>query len=217
MKTLALLVLAWGISLNHLPIETPMGTAAEKFLVQNAASTQEMFKNSTAILNNTAVNLSAKTLITDTTAPLATCASTELMRKQMVDLINHARSQSRVCGLMQFDDAPPVRWNYSLEKAARMHSQRMATQNFFAHRGPDSTHVGIRVQEVGYNWQFVGENIYAGIETVTEAVYGWLDSEGHCKTIMNPDYTELGAACVTNRSSQYESYWTQVFASPMQD
>jgi len=108
-----------------------------------------------------------------------------------------------------------VQWNAALEKAARKHSYMMATQNFFDHRGPDSTHVGNRVQSAGYDWRFVGENIYAGIETVTEAVYGWLESEGHCKTIMNPDYTEIGAACVANRGSQYESYWTQVFAAPM--
>lgn len=143
------------------------------------------------------------------------CTPSEALRKQMLILINKVRAQPRACGVMEFGEAPPVQWNVVLEEAARLHSHKMATQNFFAHRGPDSTHVGNRVQEVGYNWRFVGENIYAGIETVTEAVYGWLESEGHCKTIMNPDYTELGAACVSNRSSQYELYWTQVFASPM--
>ncbi len=133
----------------------------------------------------------------------------------MIDLINKVRSQPRTCGAMQYDGAPPLRWNYSLEKAARLHSHKMASQNFFAHRGPDSTHVGNRVQSVGYNWRYVGENIYAGIKTVPDAVFGWLESEGHCKTIMNPDYLELGAACVSSRASQYESYWTQVFAAPM--
>ena len=195
MKTFALLVLIWGISINHLPVEPPG--------------------------NSPVYSLSAQTY-TEPTDPTsytadkeATCASTELLRKQMIDLINLARAQPRTCGPMQFEGAPPVRWNYTLEKAAKLHSHKMATQNFFAHRGPDSTHVGIRVQLMGYNWRFVGENIYAGIESVTEAVYGWLESDGHCKTIMNPDYTELGAACERNRASQYESYWTQVFASPM--
>ena len=145
----------------------------------------------------------------------SSCTPSKAIRKQMLNLINNVRAKPRSCGLMHFEGAPPVRWNAALEQAAWLHSHKMATQNFFAHRGPDSSHVGIRVQEAGYDWRYVGENIYAGIETVTEAVYGWLRSEGHCKTIMNPDYTELGAACVSNRSSQYELYWTQVFASPM--
>ncbi len=196
MRTLALLFLIWGISHYHLPLETPPLPDLQQapLLAVNAVQTP--------------VNLPSAE---------ATCASSELLRKQMVYLINKARSQPRLCGVMEFTDAPPVRWNYTLERAARLHAHNMATENFFAHRGPDSTHVGMRVQEFGYNWRYVGENIYAGIETVSEAVYGWLDSEGHCKTIMNPDYTELGAACVTNRMSQYESYWTQVFASPMEE
>lgn len=176
MKTLALLVLIWGLTINHLSVE-PLFT-----------------------LPKTSV----------------TCAPDELLQQQMVDLINKVRSEARTCGPLAFGGAPPVQWNDALEEAAWLHSYKMATENFFAHRGPDSTHVGNRVQSVGYNWRFVGENIYAGIETVTEAVYGWLESEGHCKTIMNPDYTEIGAACVANRASRYESYWTQVFAAPMQ-
>ena len=145
----------------------------------------------------------------------ATCDSKDLIRRQMVDLINEARALPRTCGDLQYTSAPPLIWSIDLEKAARTHSREMATRNFFAHRGPDSTHVGHRVQAVGYNWRVVGENIFAGIETAKEAVYGWLESPAHCKNIMNPDFTEIGAACERTTTSQYESYWTQVFASPM--
>ena len=175
MKTLALLILIWGITIHHISIDT------------------------------SAMHLTGK----------SSGETPEHLRQQMIDLINEVRSESRACGEMQFSPAPPLEWNPVLEEAARYHSSQMATQNFFSHRGPDSSHVGIRVQMMGYNWQYVGENIYAGIDTVTEAVYGWLDSTGHCKTIMNPDYTEIGAACVYSNASQYENYWTQVFAAPM--
>ncbi len=214
MKTLALFILVWGITINHLPVERPQAVKLSTTVLPTSTqhSGIQVFPvlTSSTRTNHSFINVSDLSALNG-----ATCASTALLRKQMVDLINHARSKPRVCGMMHFEVAPPVRWNYSLEKAAKLHSHKMATQNFFAHRGPDSTHVGIRVQKVGYNWRFVGENIYAGIETVTEAVYGWLESEGHCKTIKNPDYTELGAACVSNTASQYESYWTQVFTSPM--
>ena len=144
------------------------------------------------------------------------CQSADALRLQMIDLINEARSSTRTCGDLRYVSAAPLEWNTELEQAARNHSQQMATHNFFAHRGPDNTHVGNRVQALGYNWRVVGENIFAGIDSVEEAVYGWLESPSHCKNIMNPDFTEIGAACVRNATSQYESYWTQVFATPMQ-
>lgn len=143
------------------------------------------------------------------------CGSEASLRTQMIDLINQARSRSRQCGDLRFSSAPPLIWSIELERAAETHSRHMASHNFFAHRGPDSTHVGHRVQAVGYNWRVVGENIFAGIESAREAVYGWLESPPHCKNIMNPDFEEIGAACVNSSSSQYESYWTQVFAAPM--
>lgn len=163
------------------------------------------------------ISASHLTIKKQTNKPLtiAACESRELLREQMVELINRARAESRVCGELPFSSAPPLIWNETLEGAALSHSVNMARKNFFAHRGPGGTHVGNRVDSLGYNWRVVGENIYGGIDTVVEAVEGWLESPGHCKNIMNPDFTEVGAACVQNTRSHYESYWTQVFASPM--
>ena len=45
---------------------------------------------------------------------------------------------------------------------------------------------------------------------------GWLDSPGHCANIMNPAFTEMGAA-YRGRSARDENrtaYWTQEFARP---
>ena len=194
MKRIAALALLWGLAICHLPTPYPVDTS---------------FPSS-----NPSPPVAHAAMGESFLAPQAGCASDEKLRRRMIDLINTVRAQTRSCGPISYDGAPPVRWNDTLARAAHLHSFKMASENFFDHRWPDSTHVGIRVQDMGYNWRFVGENIYAGIETVSEAVYGWLDSEGHCKTIMNPDYTEIGAACVENRASQYVQYWTQVFASP---
>ncbi|WP_350340809.1 CAP domain-containing protein, partial [Escherichia coli] len=46
----------------------------------------------------------------------------------------------------------------------------------------------------GYLYQQIGENIAAGRDTARKVVDGWLDSPGHCATLMNPDFRELGAA-----------------------
>ena len=92
----------------------------------------------------------------------------------------------------------------------------MATNNFFSHTGSDGLSVSNRVDATGYEWSTVGENIAAGQSTVTQVVQGWLNSEGHCRNIMNANFTELGAERVDSTSADFSTYWTQVFAAPRQ-
>jgi len=43
---------------------------------------------------------------------------------------------------------------------------------------------------------------------------GWLASPGHCSNIMNPDFSEMGAAYAIEENSAAVSYWTQAFGTP---
>lgn len=83
-----------------------------------------------------------------------------------------------------------------------------------SHTGSDGSTVSKRVEKLGYTWHSVGENISAGRETSEQVVLGWLESPGHCANIMNPTFTEIGAACSRNKSTTYGTYWTLVLASP---
>lgn len=47
-----------------------------------------------------------------------------------------------------------------------------------------------------------------------KVVDGWLASPGHCATLMNPDFTELGAAYAVDPKSDAGIYWTGLFGSP---
>ena len=49
---------------------------------------------------------------------------------------------------------------------------------------------------------------------IQQAVSGWLASPGHCQNVMNPYFTEMGAAYATNPRSAATIYWTQVFGTP---
>jgi len=129
--------------------------------------------------------------------------------------VNAARASGRSCGDQRFGPAPPVRWNPALGQAALGHSRDMATQRYFNHKAKDGSQVAQRTTRAGYQWGRVGENIAFGQSTPGEAVAGWLDSPGHCANIMNPGFTEMGAAygiAAERRSGLV--YWTQVFAAP---
>lgn len=143
------------------------------------------------------------------------CEPSGIIEKKMVTLINNARSLKRKCGLKAFTPADPVKWNSTLVKASLNHSRDMAKHDFLSHTGSKGSSAGERVKKVGYAWKSVGENISAGSETCEKVVADWLNSPGHCKNIMNSNFTEVGAACFRNPSSKYGTYWTLVLASPL--
>ncbi|SFR45209.1 Cysteine-rich secretory protein family protein [Marinobacter daqiaonensis] len=132
----------------------------------------------------------------------------------LLERVNEARGEARQCGDESFDAAQPLSWNCKLEDAALAHSTEMAELEFFSHTGPDGVRIGERVNDRGYRWSAVGENIAAGQNSVDDVVDGWLSSPGHCANIMSPKFTEMGAARVEAPGSQYSPFWTQVFARP---
>lgn len=129
--------------------------------------------------------------------------------------VNRARAQPRSCGERSFNAAPPVTWSEVLGRAALGHSRDMAQRVYFDHREGDGSDAGERAQRLGYRWSRIGENIASGQGTPDEAVAGWLASPGHCANLMNPNYTQMGAAYAVNHASENGTlYWTQVFATP---
>lgn len=142
------------------------------------------------------------------------CEEFDVTRERMLSLINRARMASRNCGYKIFTPAGKVTWNPTLARAALNHSVDMATKNYVSHKDPDGNEVSERVEEVGYRWIRVGENISAGRENSEEVVAAWLQSPEHCEIIMNQSFTEIGAACFHNKDTKYKTFWTVVFGSP---
>jgi uncharacterized protein YkwD len=129
----------------------------------------------------------------------------------MLDAVNSFRAQARTCGASIYPAAVALTWKCKLESAALTHSMDMANNNFFSHTGSNGSTVGSRVTNAGYSWSTVGENIAAGHASVSSVMQGWIDSPGHCANMMNSNFQNLGSAKVSNASSRYGVYWTQVF------
>jgi uncharacterized protein YkwD len=110
--------------------------------------------------------------------------------------------------------APPLKMNDKLTQAAQRHATDMATKNFLSHTGSDGSTMQSRVQATGYLYQALGENVAAGQSTPAAVLKSWMNSSGHRRNILNPNYTEIGIGYAMNSSSRYTHYWTQVFARP---
>lgn len=62
----------------------------------------------------------------------------------------------------------------------------------------------------------MGENIAAGYDTVSAVMDGWLASPGHCANLMNPNFTQIGVACIRGSTGNaYGTYWTMDLARPL--
>ena len=138
-------------------------------------------------------------------------ADPALFSSTMLELINAARVVARSCGADTREAVPTLSWNDQLVQAAVVHARDMTSNNFFSHDGSDGLGVSSRVESAGYEWRAVGENIAAGQLDVAEAHEGWMDSPGHCRNVMNSLFTEVGAACLSDPSTDFGTYWVVVF------
>ena len=134
--------------------------------------------------------------------------------QKLLARVNAMRGQARQCGTQSFAAAAPLVWNATLGTTAETHSRAMANGNFFAHQDSDGRTPGDRAELAGYSGQRVGENIAAGLDTVNKVLDGWLASPNHCANLMNPQFSELGAAYATDPKSYAGIYWTAVFGTP---
>lgn len=128
--------------------------------------------------------------------------------------VNQRRAAGATCGSRgAFAAAAPLRWSTQLAEASAAHSADMATLNYFSHTSADGRSMTDRVNATGYAWASLGENIAAGYTGIDSVVDGWMGSDGHCANIMNPDFDEMGLACVVGAAgSRYSHYWTQNLA-----
>jgi uncharacterized protein YkwD len=104
-------------------------------------------------------------------------------------------------------------WNEQLSNLARVHSQDMAEQKFFSHRGSDGSMVDDRADKLGVaNWSAIGENIafLRGYdEAARSAVERWMESPAHKKNLLDKRWKETGMGVAILPDGTY--YFTQVF------
>jgi len=130
----------------------------------------------------------------------------EVSREMLVQ-VNAARERA---GLK------PLRLDSVLAKAAQRHAEDMLKRGYFDHRSPAGTTVRERSTAAGYRWAAIGENIAYGQTSVDEVVETWLESPGHRKNILSPNFSELGVGLALGKGpdGRYQILWVQNFGAP---
>lgn len=121
----------------------------------------------------------------------------------MLTMVNKERSNHGVKAL---------RLSEILNKAAQTQSDDQARRRRMGHDGSDGSSVWNRCKRAGYPTERCGENVAWNYKDETHVMKGWMDSPGHRKNILSPDYLEFGSAVAVDSSNA--PYHTQVFGNP---
>jgi len=98
-----------------------------------------------------------------------------------------------------------------LNYAAAEHSRYQASREKMTHNGSGGSSPADRVDDSGYYWQSVAENVAYGYYDEEECMQNWMNSPGHRKNILGASYTNFGCGVGYSRSGV--PYYTQDFGS----
>jgi uncharacterized protein YkwD len=129
----------------------------------------------------------------------------------MLEAVNQARRTKCRCGGTLTKKVKPLRWNDALARAAQIHADDMARNDFLDHKGSNGSRPAQRAKAQGYAYTIVGENCAEGQETLAEAMDAWLRSPGHCRNIKDREFRDLGMAVAWSEDGV--PFWVQVFGS----
>ena len=152
-----------------------------------------------------------KTETTDTVTPSDTPTNTKetgVFATDMLNAVNALRAKGCTCGNQAMPPVPTLKWNKLLETAAIRHAIDMTKTKTLSHTGSDGSTMQKRIDDTGYRWSYIGENIAWGYLSLSAVMTGWTNSEGHCKNMMSANITEMGAA-------HNGDNWVQDFGKPL--
>lgn len=128
-----------------------------------------------------------------------------------LDEINRRRAEPADCRTQgTFNPAPPLEMDPYLHCSARFHSFWMGQNGVLEHDSPGGD-LGEdpweRMTSAGFTGFGTGENVAAGYSSPADVVEGWMNSDGHCSIIMDPnaEFAGLGYYFI---ASGYSHYWT---------
>ncbi len=120
--------------------------------------------------------------------------------REMLVLINTERKKV---------NAPLITFDEAIARVARLHSKNMFEEKYFSHIAPDGSDPATRMERGGVSFTYAGENL-AYAPDVTTAHQGLMDSSGHKRNILDPQFRRIGIGVID--SVMYGKMFTQNFA-----
>ena len=129
-----------------------------------------------------------------------TTASLSVQEQTAGNLLNNDRARYNLA---------PLTIDPALCRIARLKSEDMRDNQYFAHTSPTYGDVRQMLAHFGYSYRAAGENI-AHHATIEKAQAAFLSSPGHRKNIMSSAYSKVGIGVAIDKNGFV--YLTQIFA-----
>ncbi|MCR4279840.1 MAG: CAP domain-containing protein [Candidatus Komeilibacteria bacterium] len=119
--------------------------------------------------------------------------------------------------LRNLQQLPPLAMNEKLNAAALAKAKTIIAEDFFSHNGKNGRYFTTWIDDTGYDYQLIGENLAAGFQTNKEVLKAWMDSPTHRANILNNRYREIGIAIWEgDLEGRVQTVVVQIFGSPRQ-
>jgi hypothetical protein len=113
------------------------------------------------------------------------------------------------------NNLPTVTENAQLAKAAQMAAEDMASKGYFSHVSPDGKDPWYWLKQVGYEYQYSGQNLAVNFSDSDQVETAWMNSPTHRANIVKPQYTEIGIGVANGKyEGKDATFVVQFFASP---
>lgn len=145
---------------------------------------------------------------------LEPCADGAWM-KSAVERLNALRQQNAPCSSAPTTAMRPLAWETRLAASAYEQAVDLALHDRLSHVDARQRSFGVRLRSVGYQAAGAGENLAAGQTSLEDTLAAWLASPSHCANLMQPEYRDVGLACVQRRNSRYERFWVAHLGAPV--
>ncbi len=113
------------------------------------------------------------------------------------------------------NDVPAVTENATLDRAATLAAQDMASKGYFAHVSPSGVTPWDWLDQVGYQYTYAGENLAVNFTDSTAVENAWMASPEHHANIVKPQYTQVGIGVANGMyQGQQTTFVVTFFATP---
>ena len=111
---------------------------------------------------------------------------------------------------------PPLVVSPLLQAAAEEKALDMVQNGYFSHTSPTGVTPWYWFQNVGYNFEYAGENLAVNFSDSQDVTDAWMNSPEHRANILNTNYADIGMATATGTYEGRQAvYVVELFGTPV--
>lgn len=106
--------------------------------------------------------------------------------------------------------------NDELNTAAQLKAEDMAGKGYFAHTSPEGKSPWYWLDQVGYKYDYAGENLAVNFTDSKDVTDAWMNSPTHRANIVKANYREVGTGvAIGTYKGQRSIFVVQLYANPV--